>query len=444
MDKAGRKTVIPGDEAGGRRPGLAGPETGVDGLRRERRTFLKYLAASPILASSGFGALAAEFGQDDRDPLREKVVRDYVIKEARDALNVFDFEASARQKLPPAHWGYLSSGVMDEVTLHRNQAAFREFGIRARRLADVEKVDPSIELFGRTMPSPIMLSPVGGQRAFNPLGEIAVARAAKSRDATMILSTATNTSIEDINNERGMPVWYQVYVIGGWNNGEAVVKRAEAAGCEVVVLTVDILAGRDLEWDRRIAQLDGRDCTSCHGQGGLMNMSHFPMFEGLASGSDAFAGPRWVNWDFVKRLRDVTRGKLLIKGIVTPEDAATALKYGADGIIVSNHGGRADESGIATIEVLSEIVTEVKGKAPILIDSGFRRGGDVFKAMALGAKAVGIGRPYLWGLSSFGQEGVETVIDLLRKEFELTMRQAGTPSVKDIGAKSIRVLAKGI
>lgn len=415
-----------------------------DRMRRQRRAFLKYLAASPILASSGLKAVAAEFGRDGSDPLRDKVVRDYVIKEAKDALNVFDFEESARRKLPPAHWGYLSSGVMDEVTLRRNQAAFREFGIRARRLANVEKVDTSIELFGEKMVSPIMLSPVGGQRAFNPLGEVAVARAAKSRDATMILSTATNTSIEDVNTERGAPAWYQVYVVGGWNNGEAVVKRAEEAGCKVIVLTVDILAGRHIEWDRRIAQLDGRDCTSCHGTGGLMNMSHFPMFEGLALGRDAFAGPRWVNWDFVKRLRDVTKGTLLIKGIVTAEDAVMALKYGVDGIIVSNHGGRADESGIATIEVLSEIVSAVKGRIPVLIDSGFRRGGDVFKAMALGAKAIGIGRPYLWGLSSFGQEGVETVIDLLRKEFELTMRQAGTAKVKDIGAKSIRVMARGI
>ncbi len=414
----------------------------IDRRRRERRAFLKYLAASPILASSAVGAFAAEFGQDDADPLRHKAVRDYVIKSARDALNVFDFEAAARDALPPAHWGYLSSGVVDEVTLHRNQAAFREFGIRPRRLADVQTVDTAIELFGSKMSSPILLCPVGGQRAFYPEGELAVARAAKSRAATMILSTASNTSIEDINAALDHPAWYQLYVTGGWNNGIATAKRAETAGSTVIVLTVDILAGRDLEWQARLAKLDDRDCAACHGDKGLMNLDHFPMFQGLATGEAA--GPKWVDWEFVKRLRDAVKGKLLIKGIMTAEDADLCIRYGADGIIVSNHGGRADESGIATIEVLAEIVSAVKGKIPVLIDGGFRRGGDVFKALALGAKAIGIGRPYVWGLSSFGQEGVETVIDLLRKEFLLTMRQAGMPAVANIGTKSIRTMTPGL
>jgi len=409
-------------------------------LRRERRAFLKYLAASPLLASSSVAAFAAEFGQDDTDPLRDKVVRDYVIKSAKDALNVFDFEAAARESLPPAHWGYLSSGVMDEVTLHRNQAAFRDYGIPPHRLTDVETVDTSVEIFATKMPSPIFLCPVGGQRAFYPEGELAVARAAKSRNATMILSTASNTSIEDINAALEVPAWYQLYVVGGWNNGVATAKRAQEAGSEVIVLTVDILAGRDLEWQTRLARLDDRDCAACHGDNGLMNRAHFPMFQGLAAGEAA--GSKWVDWEFVKRLRETVKGKLLIKGIMTAEDAGLCVRYGADGIIVSNHGGRADESGIATIDVLSEIVTAVKGKVPVLIDGGFRRGGDAFKALALGAKAIGIGRPYIWGLSSFGQEGIETVIDLMRNEFELTMRQAGTPAITNIGARSIRTLTR--
>jgi len=417
--------------------GLTGPA-----IRHQRRAFLKYLAASPILASSGFKAFAAEFGRDDADPLRERVVRDYVIKSARDAINVFDFEAAARKALPPAHWGYLSSGVMDEVTLHRNQAAFREFGIPPHRLADVEKIDTKVTLYGETMPSPIYLCPVGGQRAFNPQGELAVAAAAKSRDAVMMLSTASDTSLEDVNAALGRPAWFQLYVIGGWTNGESLAARAALAGSDVIVLTVDILAGRDLEWQSRMAVIDGRDCTSCHGEGGLLNTAHFPMFQGLALEPGAFAGPKWVDWDFVARLREDVKGKLVIKGIMTAEDARRCLKYGVDGIVVSNHGGRADESGIATIEVLSEIVAAVKGKVPVLIDSGFRRGGDVFKALALGAKAVGIGRPYLWGLASFGQEGVETVIDLMRAEFALTMRQAGVASIKEIGRKSVRMLPR--
>ena len=420
--------------------GLTGPDAEI--RRLQRRAFLKYVAASPILAATGFPAFAAEFGQDNDDPLRERVVRDYVIKSARDAINVFDFEAAARKALPPAHWGYLSSGVMDELTLHRNQAAFREFGIPPHRLADVEKIDTKVTLFGETMPWPIYLCPVGGQKAFNAQGELAVAAAAKSRDAVMMLSTASDTSLEDVNAALGRPAWFQLYVIGGWNNGEALVTRAHAAGSDIIVLTVDILAGRDLEWQTRMAVIDGRDCSACHGDGGLMNTSHFPMFQGLALDPGAFAGPKWVDWDFVARLRDDVKGKLLIKGIMTAEDAARCVKYGVDGIVVSNHGGRADESGIATIEVLAEIVSAVKGKVPVLIDSGFRRGGDVFKALALGAKAVGIGRPYLWGLASFGQEGVETVIDLMRAEFALTMRQAGAAAIKDIGRKSIRVLPR--
>ena len=401
-----------------------------------RRRFLKLLAGSPLIGlwlpigsieKSIAAALQKPGGPSLDDPALQKL-----ITSPDQALNVFDFEAAAKQTLPPAHWGYMATGVDGDATLHANRTALSRLQIRPRRLIDVTRIDTSTEIFGVKWKTPIIISPVGSQRAFHPQGELATAKAAASRGHLQLLSTVTTTSVEDVTAARGAPVWYQLYPTTKWEITRSMVKRAEAAGSPVIVLTVDLPAGRNTETLERFKRVDSRTCTDCH-QPGLKNrLKRRPMFDGqdLTGLTDYYAPT--LTWDFVKRLKDSMKMKLVLKGIVTREDAALCVENGVDGIIVSNHGGRAEESGRSTIECLPEVVEAVGGRIPVLIDGGFRRGTDIFKALALGAKAVCVGRPYIWGLSAFGQPGVEKVLDILRIEFELIMKQAGVTSLDQI------------
>src|SRR5690606_28798383 len=273
------------------------------------------------------------------------------------------------------------------------------------------QIDMSVTLFGEKFSSPIVLCPVGSQRAFHEEGEVAVARAARARNQLQMLSTVTSTSVEDVAKARGNTgLWYQLYTTHSFENTQKIVKRAEAAGCPVVAVTVDLPIGRNTENDRRLARQDYRMCSTCHGPNGLNPPK--PMLEGLDMKDFLLTNPTHT-WDFVKRLKDITSMKVLVKGLESGEDAALAVSSGADGIVVSNHGGRAAETGRASLECLPEVVEAVGGRIPVLFDGGVRRGTDVFKALALGANAVGIGRPYVWGLGAFGQEGVERTIEIL-------------------------------
>jgi len=389
---------------------------------KSRRDFLRFLAASPLLAGSP-AVLEA---------LSQASLND-VIGSPADALSVLDFEAAARKVLPPAHWGYMTTGVDDDATLRANREGFAHYQIRPRRLVDVRKVDTTTELFGSTWGTPIVLAPVGGHKMFNPEGEIAVARAAKAKGHLQILSTVTTSSVEDVIAARGGPIWYQLYPTSSWDVRLKVVKRAEAAGCPVLVLTVDLSGGRNLETADRFKKLDTRRCESCHEPGPTAVYKRRPMFDGIDM-KGVGVNDAALTWDDVKRLKDSMKMKLVVKGIETHEDAELCQKYGVDGIIVSNHGGRATETGRATIDILPEVVAAVGSRMPVLVDGGFRRGTDIFKALALGARAVAVGRPYIWGLSAFGQPGVEAVLDILRRELELIMRQSGVRSIREIGA----------
>ena len=401
-----------------------------------RRRFLKFLAGSPLIAlwapiGSIEESIAAAF-QKPGGPTLDEPTLQKLIASPDQALNVFDFEAVAKQTLPPAHWGYMATGVDDDATLHANRAGLSRLQIRPRRLIDVTRIDTSTEIFGVKWKTPIIISPVGSQRAFHREGEIATAKAASSRGHLQILSTESTTSVEDVSAARGAPVWYQLYATAKWEVTQALVKRAEAAGSPVLVLTVDLPAGRNTETLERFKRVDSRTCTDCHQPGIKGRLKRKPMFEGIdVTGLVDYYAPN-LTWDFVRRLKESTKMKLVLKGIVTREDAALCVEHGVDGIIVSNHGGRAEESGRSTIESLSEVIEAVSGRIPVLIDGGFRRGTDIFKALALGAKAVGVGRPYIWGLSAFGQPGVEKVLDILRLEFDLIMRQAGVTSIDQI------------
>jgi (S)-2-hydroxy-acid oxidase len=372
---------------------------------------------------------------------------DEAISSPDQAFDVMDFEPAARKALPPAHFGYLATGVDDDATIRANREGYSHLQIRSRRLVDVEKIDLSMRLFGATWSSPIVICPVSSQKAFHPEGEVAVARAARSKDHLQILSTAASSSIEDVTAARGAPVWQQLYPTNVWEVGRAIVKRAEKAGSTAIVLTVDLQEGSNRETLFRAQTVDKRECSGCHassytgyarakpkaGSGGFAQYAaRKPMFDGLDLSKVTATHPANMDWEFVKRLRETVTVKLLLKGIVTREDAQIAVEHGVDGLIVSNHGGRAEETLRPTIESLPEVLDGVAGKIPVLVDGGVRRGTDIFKALALGATAVGIGRPEAWGLAAFGQPGVEAVLEILRRELRTIMRQAGTTSVDKI------------
>jgi isopentenyl diphosphate isomerase/L-lactate dehydrogenase-like FMN-dependent dehydrogenase len=274
---------------------------------------------------------------------------------------------------------------------------------------------------------------------FHPEGEVATARGAKAKNALQILSTVSSSSIEDVTQARGEPVWYQLYVPSKWENVETLVRRVEATGTPVMAVTVDLLAGRNTETYRRFRRQDTRDCTVCHGPGEPGgNLAERPMFKGLDMKGFGM-NPASLDWAFVDKLRKFTKMKIVLKGIEAPEDAKLAVEHGIDGVLVSNHGGRAMETGRATIEDLPEVVDAVNGRIPVFVDGGIRRGSDALKALALGATAVGIGRPYLWALTSFGQSGVERVLDILNAELRLAMRQCGMPTLARINKSAVIV-----
>ena len=391
-----------------------------------RRRFLAFLAASPLIAMPA--------GAQDPAPL---------ITSPGQALNVFELQAVAAKNIPPAHYGYLMTGVLDDRTMAANVAAYGHWGLVPRRLAGVAKPDLSVKLFGETWASPVILSPLGSQRAFHPDGELGVARAAKARSALQVLSTVASTGVEPVIAARGGPVWFQVYPTDDFEVAAALVRRADRAGAGGIVLTLDLLdGGARRETMQRLARLDTRECATCHGDNATRSASSYlrrPAFEGIETGKVRDLQHSY-GWDYVSRLRAITKTPLLAKGIMSAADAKLALKHGCDGIIVSNHGGRAEESLVGTLDVLPEVVAAVGGKAPVIVDGGIRRGTDVFKALALGATAVGIGRPYIWGLGAFGQAGVESAMRLIDEELRQAMRQCGVARLADLRRGSLRPL----
>jgi isopentenyl diphosphate isomerase/L-lactate dehydrogenase-like FMN-dependent dehydrogenase len=378
---------------------------------RYRREFLRFLAASPLMA---YG-LREAWAQEPATPL------------VKDVLSVMDFEALAKTKLPTAHLGYMA-GVDDDLTLQANVAGYKRVQLRPRRLVDVSKIDTSVEIFGQRFASPIFLCPLGGHRMFHADGEVATARAAKAKNTLQVLSSVSSLAVEDVATARGGGLWYQLYMPQTWEDTEKLVRRVEAAGCPVLVWTIDLLGGRNAETATRAQRADTRQCSACHATatGGRRVMANYV---GLSS---ARFNPSNATWDWVARLKKMTSMKVLLKGIETGEDARLAREQGADGIVISNHGGRAAETLRPTIDIVPEVVDAVNNQIPVLMDGGVRRGTDAFKALAYGARAVGIGRPYTWGLTTYGQEGVERVLDILNAELTLTMRQCGTPTLARI------------
>lgn len=387
----------------------------------QRREFLKFLAASPLLTSY------SAFAREVEETLGQRLTG------PSEVINVFEMEAIARERIPPAHFGYLSTGVDSDLTVKANREGFSRYRIKPRRLVDVSETDISVNVLGSEASSPIFLCPVGSQRAYHADGELGTARAAAAKGHHMVLSTTSSTAVEQVVEARGGPIWHQLYPTDRWEYTAALLRRAEAAGCTSVCLTIDLPGGRNTETGAVLAREDTRNCSSCH------TGKSKPMFDGLDMRGVQHSDSA-MTWDVIARMKEVTSMNIVIKGIEVGADAALAVKYGADAVWVSNHGGRATETGFSTIECLPEIVDAVNGRVPIIVDGGFRRGTDIYKALAMGASAVGIGRPYCYGLGAFGQAGVERVLDLLNRELLITMRGSGTPTIASIGPDYVQDL----
>lgn len=395
-----------------------------------RRQFLKFLAASPLLAYTAAGRL---FAEESLDAIR---LPEHLIKSPADALDVFDFHNVAKQVLPTSHYGYLATGTDGNETLIANREAFKRVYLRPMRMVDTSNPSLSTTLLDEPISSPILLAPVGSQKAFHAEGELASARAAKARGNLQILSNVSSNSIEDVIDARGEPVWFQLYPTNKWSTAKTMLLRAQDAGAQVVVLTVDLNANSNRVLLGQFSRADERDCSTCHSTGPDGWLATKPMYSGTGSAT-ADWDVSGMTWDYLARLRETTSMKIVIKGIVTAEDAASCVEHGADAVYVSNHGGRAEASGRGSLDSLAEVVAAVSGRAPVIVDSGFRRGTDIFKALAMGASAVSVGRAYIWGLAAFGQPGVEKVLEMLDAELSMVMGQVGARTVADIGPEHI-------
>jgi isopentenyl diphosphate isomerase/L-lactate dehydrogenase-like FMN-dependent dehydrogenase len=376
-----------------------------------RRKLLRFMLESPLLASGA--GLAAWW------PESSWARPEYAIPtSARQALDVFQIKAAAQQKLDVADWHFVVNGADDGKTMAANRSAFDAWQIRVRRLVDVSQVDLSVNVLGETLASPILLAPVGSQQRLHEAAELATVRAAASKHR-MICSTMTTHSIGEIAAETPQSLWFQLYISKNRTFTQKLIKDAEQAGCRVLVLTIDGPTLGNRQGERWFRGSTNRF---------EMRLGNFENFSGPAGIGDSS-----MTWDIVKWLRSNTRMKIVLKGIVTREDAQLCLRHGVDGIIVSNHGGRQEESNRGTLESLLEVLDGADDRLPVLIDGGFRRGTDIFKALGLGAKAICIGRPYLWGLGAFGEEGVSRVLSLLRSELKRIMQFAGTTNTAAIG-----------
>jgi 4-hydroxymandelate oxidase len=347
-------------------------------------------------------------------------------------VNVMDFERIAREHLPPLAWDYYASGANDEITLRENRNGFDRLSLHYKVLVDVSKRTLRTRVLGHDVSMPLMLAPTAFHRLAHPDGELATARAAGAAGTIMILSTLSNTRIEDVVAAASGPVWFQLYVYRDRRVTQGLVERVEAAGCQALVLTVDapLLGRRERDVRNRFHLPDGLVLENMLPVG-LEDLPPGVQDSGLAAYFAALLDPA-LTWTDVAWLRSITRLPLVIKGLVRADDALRAVDCGASAVMVSNHGGRQLDTSPATIDVLPEIVEAVGGRAEILLDGGVRRGTDVLKAVALGARAVAIGRPVLWGLAAGGEQALGRMLGLLRDEIDLALALCGCTSMAEV------------
>ncbi len=336
-------------------------------------------------------------------------------------VNVFDYEKLAEACVEPSAWDYYMSGSDDEVTLRENRAAFERIRLRPRMLVDVSACDLHTTVLGTPVTMPILVAPTAYHCLAHPDGECATARGASDAGTLMVASTSSTRSMEEIAQAARGPRWFQLY-IHDRTTTEELVRRAEAAGYSALVVTVD-----SARWGHKERPL--------HSDFRLPAHLHKANFQDQSIPQNFV----FVTWGTLDWLRSLTALPILLKGILTSEDAALAVEHGVDGIVVSNHGGRQLDSAAASIEALPEIVEVVRGRCEVYMDGGIRRGTDILKALALGARAVLVGRPVLWGLAVDGAEGVRQVLEMLHAELELAMRLAGRPTLASIDRSLVQL-----
>jgi isopentenyl diphosphate isomerase/L-lactate dehydrogenase-like FMN-dependent dehydrogenase len=356
-----------------------------------------------------------------------------------DILNLDDLQPLAKEKLSDMVYGYISSGADDEVTLRENQSAYEHIKLRPRMLVDVSNVDLSTEVLGTSIKFPIMLAPVAMHQLVHEEGELATARAAGKLGTLMTLSSMASSSMEEVAEVATGPRWYQLYCLNDREFTKTLIKRAEASGYKALVVTVDTprLGRREADIRNQFHLPPGVKLKNLEG----LPMADLPE-EQMASALALYASTmldRSLTWESLDWMRQTTDLPIIIKGVLTAEDARLAVKHGVDGIMVSNHGGRQLDGVSATIEALPEVVDAVDDKMDVFLDGGIRRGTDVFKALAIGAKAVSIGRPYIWGLALDGEAGVRKVLAMLHEELELAMALSGCPTIADIDSTRIKL-----
>ncbi len=359
-------------------------------------------------------------------------------------LGVEELERLAREKLSPEAYGYIAGGAGGEDTMRANRQAFERWRIVPRMLRNVEERDLRIDLFGTRLPAPLLLAPIGVQSIAHPEAEVAVARAAASFGVPVVLSTAASKTMEEVAQAMGdTPRWFQLYWGRDPELTASFLRRAERAGYSALVVTLDT---QILSWRER--DLQNAYLPFLLGQG-LANYLSDPVFRAALDRPPeddprsaifhwvrVFANPR-ITWEDLAFLRERWRGPILLKGILHADDAARALDAGMNGVIVSNHGGRQVDGALAALEALPAVVHAVGGRVPVLFDSGIRHGADAFKALALGARAVLLGRPYMWGLSVAGEQGVGDVIGNFLADFDLTVALSGHASLATVDGGAI-------
>jgi 4-hydroxymandelate oxidase len=348
----------------------------------------------------------------------------------REPLNVDEFEALARERLTEPVYDYYAGGADDEVTVRENRAAFQRISLRYRVLVDVSERDTKTSILGTPLAFPLILAPTALHRMAHPDGELATARAAASLGVLMTLSSISSTPMEEVATASDGPKWFQLYHYTDRAMSESLIHRAHDAGYKAIVLTADapLLGRREKDLRHPFAIPDGIEAV------------HFtvqPRVSSTDSPLTAFVNQPSINWTDLAWVRAASPLPVLIKGLVRADDAKRALDEGCEGLWVSNHGGRQLDTSIPTAAALPEIVEAAEGRVPVIVDGGVRRGTDILKALAMGATAVAVGRPQLWGLTVGGQEGVERVLTLLREELSLAMALAGCRTIGEIDASLI-------
>lgn len=351
-------------------------------------------------------------------------------------VNISDFEHIAKEKLTKMAYDYYSSGADDEITLRENCDAYKKIFLKYRVLVDVSKRDLSTEVFGQKISMPLMIAPTAFHKMAHTEGEAAVARASGAADTIMILSTLSNSDVEEVVKASSGSIWFQLYVYKEREVTREIILRAESAGCKAIVLTVDapVLGTRERDVRNKFNLPEGLYVKNLLPAG----KENIPELNdsGLSAYVQQHLDPS-LSWKDIEWLKSITKLPLIIKGIACKEDALLCVNHGADGIVVSNHGGRQLDTCRATIDVLPEVAEAVQGKTEIFLDGGIRRGTDIIKALALGAKAVLVGRPVIWGLAADGEEGVRTVLEIFRKELDVAMALCGVDTVSKINKSLI-------